>query len=79
VKAYEITVRCSNDQNHAKKLRIKNEAKDWVDNLAALLDGSSRFYVLKPGPQSPIGKCATCGGPVFCLVDEVEIPEMQKT
>jgi hypothetical protein len=74
VKAYELTVRCSNDSNHAKKLRIKDEAKDWVDHLAALLDGSSQFYILKPGALSPIGKCATCGSPVTCLVEEVEIP-----
>lgn len=75
MKGFEITVRCTSDKNHAKKLRLKEETKEYVDNLAALLDGTSQFYVLKPGPLSPIGKCATCGGQVVCVVEEVELAE----
>ena len=72
MKVYEITVRCANDIHHAKKLRLKNEVRDWVDQFAALIDGSSAFYILKPGELSPIGKCATCGGQLRCEVEEVQ-------
>lgn len=71
---FRITVRCAREpEKHAKVIRIVHGAgRQYVDTFAALLDGSSEFYVHKPGPNSPIGKCAICGGQIECHVEEVE-------
>lgn len=71
---FEITVRCSSQPTkHAKKIRVDAQVgRAYVDTLAGLLDGSSPFYIYKPGPNSTIGKCATCGAEITAEVQEVE-------
>lgn len=69
-----ITIRCQDHpEKHAKVLRIDPVLGiAWAIQLAGLLDGSSAMYIHKPGPDSPIGKCATCGGHLKCEVEEFE-------
>lgn len=68
---YDLVVRCkARPMLHAKTLRISGKDKEWVEILAKLLDGTSPFYVLKPGDLSPIGKCATCGTELECEIKE---------
>jgi len=77
---FRITVRCQREPaKHAKILRLKSEqGRQYADTLASLLDGSSPLFIHKPGPDSPIGKCATCGGGVEASVEEVEVKEHGK-
>jgi hypothetical protein len=69
-----LTLRCAREpEKHAKVLRISAElGKEYAETFAGLLDGSSPFYIYKPGPNSPIGKCATCGGQLSSTIEEVE-------
>jgi hypothetical protein len=81
----QIVVRCEKEPGkHAKILRLRPDdshlyafstPKEWAENLARLLDGTSAFYIHKPGPDSPIGKCATCGGKLTVTVEEIEVED----
>lgn len=74
--ALQIVVRCTaQPEKHAKILRMRSEDKTYAENLATLLDGTSAFYIHKPGPDSPIGKCATCGAPLTATVEEIEVKD----
>jgi len=79
VKAIEIVVRCAKQpEKHAKKIRVSSElGMEWAQMFAGLLDGSSQFYIYKPGPNSPIGKCATCGGELSAEITEVEVKDAE--
>ena len=73
MKSYELVIRCqAQPQKHAKVIRIGDTNKDYVETLAGLLDGTSHLYLYKPGPDSPIGKCATCGGALRSEVKEID-------
>lgn len=74
-----LTVRCANQPNkHAKVLRLDAElGKEFAQGLADLLDGSSSLYIYKPGANSPIGKCCTCGGQLSATVEETEAEDAQ--
>lgn len=66
-----IVVECLADSNHSKVLRF--DAALGMENaniIAAVLDGSSRHYIIKPGPNSPLGKCSTCGGQLKTTLEE---------
>ena len=79
MKEIRITVRCAKQPDkHAKILRVSEElGLKWAETLAGLLDGSSPMYIYKPGPDSPIGKCATCGGQLSADVEEVEAKDAE--
>lgn len=87
MKQVQIVVRCEKEPaKHAKILRLRPDTpelygfstpKEWAENLARLLDGTSAFYIHKPGPDSPIGKCATCGGKLTATVEEVEAKDAE--
>ena len=71
-----ITVRCEKDDSHAKILKISHGlGSEYAKGLAGLLDGSSPFYIHKPGPKSPIGKCCICQGKLSAEVEEVHVAE----
>lgn len=68
-----ITVRCKNDQDHAKILKIDARLGiEYAEALCGLIDGSSRHYIHPPGDLSPIGKCGICHGKLAATVEEVE-------
>lgn len=67
-----LTVRCTKDPDHAKVLRFRDSSFEEIARLARLLDGTSENYIYKPGPDSPIGKCAICGAPYECTVSEID-------
>lgn len=78
-----IKVQCTENEHHAKILRISSAlGREYAEGLAGLLDGTSRFYIHKPGgvmnvPEwpgdkgSPIGRCGICGAPFRCSVFEI--------
>jgi hypothetical protein len=73
MKQFQITCRCEKSENHAKVLRFAREFdREYVEVLAKLIDGSSPHYIYHPGANSPMGKCATCGGKLTAIVEEVE-------
>lgn len=74
-KEIRVTVRCkSHPEKHAKILRVDPQlGLEFAQLMAGLLDGTSPMYIYKPGPDSPIGKCATCGGQLETTVEEVEV------
>lgn len=67
-----ITVRCARNQDHAKVLRLnaKVTSFDTAAVIASILDGTSAAYITAPGANSPIGKCATCGGELETTVEQ---------
>lgn len=67
-----ITVRCREDQRHAKVLRFDGQqfSLPMVRAMAEVFAGEGRAFILKPGPLSPIGKCAVCGGKLDATVEE---------
>jgi hypothetical protein len=73
LKEIRITVRCVREpQKHAKILRCKARlGKRKAEELAELLDGTSLMYIHRPGENSPMGKCATCGAAVEAMVSEI--------
>jgi hypothetical protein len=79
MKEIRITVRCKEDENHAKNLRMDaSRGLAWVETLAEILDGTSTMYIYPPGPGSPIGKCAICGGKLDAeiqVIDDAEFTE----
>lgn len=79
MEAFEIVIRCTRNSDHAKKIRVDASKEAWgqdaAEGLAALLDGTSPLYIHKPGPNSPIGKCATCGGPLTSTVERVQVKD----
>ncbi len=74
------TLTCDCEAGHVQTLRISKEmSREWVEQLAGLLDGTSPLYVFPPGSDSPIGKCcytlgvkeseySTCGKPFKAVV-----------
>ena len=69
-----LKIQCVKNADHAKILRF-GSLISWeeVDRLGGLMCGTSPLYIHKPGPGSPIGKCALCGGQL-----EYEVQEMEK-
>jgi len=74
---HELEVKCEN--GHSQTIRYVGLEKTFVEELGALIDGSSRFYRYPPGPDSPIGKCGLCKGGVASRIvasypeDDIEI------
>lgn len=48
--------------------------RQYVEQFAGLLDGTSPLYVYPPGTSSDIGKCGMCGGRFTAEVTEGEVP-----
>ena len=67
-----ITVRCARNENHAKVLRLDAQLIHFnvAAIIAAILDGTRAAYITAPGPNSPIGKCAACGGELETTIEE---------
>lgn len=79
MKQVRITVQCQANQDHSKILRLgtiepEDEGKllRYAKDIAAILDGSSKYYIFPPGAGSPIGKCVRCWGTFRVIVEEVE-------
>lgn len=73
-----LIIRCvTHPDSHAKKLEMKGLSREFVEEFAGLLCGTSPRYVYKPGPDSPIGKCATCGGSLTWEFEEMEQPDAE--
>ena len=73
MKQIRLIIKCIRDDDHQKLLKFAAElGMNYVETFAGLLCGTSPHYVHKPGPKSPIGKCATCGGGLEYSIAEVE-------
>lgn len=67
---YIIKAVCPN--GHVQQIAFDGFTRADVERTAGLMDGSSELYVFPPGPDSLIGKCASCGESFFCEVIESE-------
>lgn len=68
---YTIKIECPN--GHFQKLVIKGLGRQWAEEQAGLLDGTSPMYAFSPiGTPSVIGKCGICGTQIRCTVSEVQ-------
>lgn len=66
-----IIVKCQDNEQHAKTLRLDAAlGLEYALTLAQLLDGSSPLYIFPPRDLSPIGKCAICGGKLACTLEK---------
>ena len=72
-KEIRVMVRCLDNHDHAKNLRFDGNqfTFEQVVAMAAVFDGTSPAYILKPSANSPIGKCAVCGGQLEATTSEV--------
>jgi hypothetical protein len=78
---FRITIRCKRQpETHAKIIRLRSVPhfvrelnRDYVEGLAGLLDGTSPWFIHPPGPDSTIGKCATCGGQLESSIEERDV------
>jgi hypothetical protein len=75
-----LTVRCVADESHAKILRFPVEINEesmekLMAAVGAILDGTARCYIHKPGAGSPIGRCACCGGALKSIYEKVKMPD----
>jgi hypothetical protein len=63
-----VTATCTN--GHKQTVAVFGMATEWVKAWAALMDGTSPFYVASPrGTDSMIGKCGICGSQIDCTVE----------
>lgn len=69
---FRLIVRCDQQpDHHAKILRVDSiMGRPFVDLIAGVFDGRSPMYIYQPGPQSTIGKCATCGSTLTSEIEE---------
>ena len=66
-----ITVQCTQNKAHVKILSLDPAlGMDYAEDFAGLLDGSSPFFIHKPGPLSPIGKCGICNAQLRATIEE---------
>lgn len=72
-----LTIKCKADPDHRKLLKFRldpdttmESAMHNVEITAQIITGTSPLYIHKPGPKSPIGKCATCGGGLEYTIEE---------
>jgi hypothetical protein len=67
-----LTIKCAAfPETHVKTLSLQPQmGVKTAEMLGTLLCGTSPFYLRKPGPLSPIGKCATCGGQLSFEIKE---------
>jgi hypothetical protein len=65
-----ITVRCTEDEKHAKVLRFDGTRVtfDQAVLMAAVFDGTSDAYIFKSN-RACIGVCAICGNKLTAIVD----------
>jgi hypothetical protein len=66
--SYVLVAIC--DRAHEQRIRIEGRSRDWIAGLAALLDGTSPYYIHPPGPNTVLGKCGLCGAQIRCRVEE---------
>jgi len=66
---YVIVAECAN--GHEQQLFVDGMlGKDWVEEQAHILDGTSSLYLQKPSedPESVVGKCGVCRASFSCKV-----------
>lgn len=66
---YRVTIRCTENKDHAKILQM-NLPLAMVEDFAGLMDGTSPMFIYPPGPGSPIGKCGICRGQLMSTIEE---------
>lgn len=76
----QLVLRCQKDKDHAKVFRLDaGLGMGYAETLAALLDGSSAYYIYPPGDLSPIGVCSVCRGKLQCEISERSVKESVPT
>lgn len=63
-----IIARCEGDCRKIQTIEVRGQTLVEAKTIAGLMDGTSPVYVFKPGKDSEIGKCASCGGQFKCEV-----------
>lgn len=61
---------CESGHVQTFKLDCNTFSREYAEQWAALLDGTSQMYVYPPGRESVIGKCGICQEPYKCEVNE---------
>lgn len=75
--AIRITLRCVREPTkHVKMMQFDPPfPMETVRIIAGILDGTSHTFIHKPGPLSPVGKCATCGAALESSIAQMEPPK----
>ena len=66
---HNLIIRCSLCKSE-QTIQLPDHTEDESRTFAALLDGTSDFYVKSPrdSDDSTIGRCVQCGGRIDCEV-----------
>ena len=68
---YLIRIACVN--GHTEEIKATGTERRWVETYAALLEGTSPFYVRrKKEREGVIGSCGVCGSQIKCQIIELE-------
>lgn len=70
---YFVTATC--EDGHKQEMTYRGVSRQQAELFVRLLDGTSPLYVIKPGPDSRIGRCGICSKPFTCDIQEREFTE----
>lgn len=63
-----VTIIC--ESGHSQTIKVEGMSREWAEQWAGLIDGTSTFYVHSPiGTESVIGKCGICGKQIKATVE----------
>jgi len=67
---FHFWIRITCASGHTQTIEVEGCSKEWAEDFASLLDGTSKFFIHPPGPDSLLSKCGRCGATVRCQVTE---------
>jgi hypothetical protein len=61
-----VEVVCESDPSHRAQVRVEGVSREYAEQLAGIMDGTSEFYLYtprdNPTPGSHLAHCQICGG-----------------
>lgn len=67
---YRIIAVCTG--GHSQAIQVDGSlGREFAEEQAGILDGTSEMYLVPPGPDSIIGKCGICGRKIHCTVEDL--------
>ena len=66
---FVVTITCRSPHHHQQFIKFDRDlGRPWVERWAALMDGSSELYTIKPGEDSDLFRCVFCRARILAEV-----------